>query len=129
MQLIHADGLGDWREINEAGPKYQAVTAADVQRVANKYLTKENRNVAIYTRKAEKPGSDPGAPPELAGLPAEQQAAFKAMSARLKQETDAAKLKSFLGALDERAAQADEKMKPLLELQKKLIQQRLEELK
>jgi len=129
MQLIQADGLGDWREINEAGPKYQAVTAADVQRVANKYLTKENRNVAVYTRKAEKPGSDSGTPPELAGLPAEQQAAFKAMSARLKQETDAAKLKSFLGALDERAAQADEKMKPLLELQKKLIQQRLEELK
>ena len=51
--LIHNDGEGDWREINEAGPKIQAVTAADVQRVANKYFSKENRTVAVYTRKTE----------------------------------------------------------------------------
>ena len=55
MQLIFNDGLGDWREINEAGPKQQAVTAADIRRVANTYLTKENRNVAIYTRKGGAP--------------------------------------------------------------------------
>ena len=54
MQLIFNDGLGDWREINEAGPKHQAVTAADVKRVANTYFTKENRTVAIYTRKARR---------------------------------------------------------------------------
>src|SRR5207249_128839 len=35
--LIQNDGEGDWREINEAGPKTQAVTAADVKRVANAY--------------------------------------------------------------------------------------------
>ncbi len=51
MQLIVNDGNGDWKEINEAGVQIQAVTAADVRRVANKYLTRENRNVAIYTRK------------------------------------------------------------------------------
>jgi predicted Zn-dependent peptidase len=44
--------MGDWREINEAGPRIQAVSAADVRRVANAYFTKENRAVAIYTRKA-----------------------------------------------------------------------------
>jgi predicted Zn-dependent peptidase len=54
MHLIRNDGLGDWREINEAAPKIQAVTAADVQRVASTYLTRENRAVAIFTRK---PGS------------------------------------------------------------------------
>jgi len=53
MQLIHHDGNGDWREINEAGPKIQAVTAADVKRVVNEYFTPENRTVAIYTRKAK----------------------------------------------------------------------------
>ncbi len=52
MQLIHSDGLGNWREINDAAAKYQAVTAADVKRVAREYFTKENRAVAVYTRKA-----------------------------------------------------------------------------
>lgn len=56
MHLIGNDGEGDWREINAAGPKIQAVTAADVQRVARTYFTKENRAVAIYTRK---PGTGP----------------------------------------------------------------------
>jgi len=51
IQLIFYDGLGDWKEINTAGPKYQAVTAKDIRRVAEKYFTAENRNVAVYTRK------------------------------------------------------------------------------
>jgi len=51
VQLLIYDGLGNWREINEAGPRYQAVTAEDIQRVARKYFTKEARAVAIYTRK------------------------------------------------------------------------------
>ena len=48
------DGLGRQTvaEINAAGGKIQAVTAADVQRVARTYFTKENRAVATYTRKA-----------------------------------------------------------------------------
>ncbi len=51
MHLVRNDGLGDWREINEAGPKIQAVTAADVKRVANAYFTPENRTIATYVRK------------------------------------------------------------------------------
>ncbi|MCU0785197.1 MAG: insulinase family protein, partial [Verrucomicrobia bacterium] len=51
-QLIFNEGNGHWREINEAAPKFQAVTAADVKRVAREYFTKENRAVATYTRKA-----------------------------------------------------------------------------
>jgi predicted Zn-dependent peptidase len=59
MQLILNDGYGDWKEVNEAAAKIQAVTAADVKRVANKYLTRENRTVAVYTRKG---GAGPAAP-------------------------------------------------------------------
>ncbi len=57
-QLIQNDGEGDWREINEAAPKIQAVTAADIKRVVNEYFKKENRAVAIYTRKGGKPAAD-----------------------------------------------------------------------
>lgn len=59
INLILHDGSGNWKAINEDGPKYQAVTAEDVKHVIEKYFTKENRNVAIYTRKAEtKEGSE-----------------------------------------------------------------------
>ncbi len=51
MQLMHYAGMGNWREINEGGAKYQAVTAEDVQRVVKTYFTQENRAVATYTRK------------------------------------------------------------------------------
>jgi predicted Zn-dependent peptidase len=60
FQLMFYDGLGDWREINTAGAKHQAVTAADVQRVVDKYFTQEKRNVAIYTRKPS--GAQPAQP-------------------------------------------------------------------
>jgi predicted Zn-dependent peptidase len=59
MHLIWNDGLGDWKEVNDAGPKIQAVTAADVRRVANRYFTKENRAVAIYTRKPAEVAATP----------------------------------------------------------------------
>ena len=65
MQLIHYDGLGNWKEINEAGPKLQAVTAADLKRVANTYFTRENRAVAIYTRKKSSSHSDAGKEKEI----------------------------------------------------------------
>ena len=50
MQLIRCEAKNDWQEINEAGPKVQAVTAADVRRVVNQYFTATNRAVAIITR-------------------------------------------------------------------------------
>jgi predicted Zn-dependent peptidase len=49
--LIMNEGEGDWHEINTAGPKIQAVTSADIQRVVKKYFTKENMMVNIYNRK------------------------------------------------------------------------------
>jgi len=51
MQLVRSEGLGDWREINEAGAKMQGVTVADIRRVANEYFSPQNRTVAILARK------------------------------------------------------------------------------
>jgi predicted Zn-dependent peptidase len=59
MNVIINDGYGDWREVNEAAARIQAVTAEDIKRVASKYLTTANRTVAIYTRKA---GASPEKP-------------------------------------------------------------------
>ncbi|MDN3514113.1 MAG: insulinase family protein [Candidatus Brocadia sp.] len=43
--------LSDWRYINTFMDKLAQVTAEDVVRVANKYLTKNNRTVAILVKK------------------------------------------------------------------------------
>jgi len=128
MRLIRTDGLGDWKEFNNAGAKHQAVTAADVKRVAAEYLTKENRAVAVYTRKPAKSGSD-STTPELAALSPEQRKAYDGIASRVKQEKDPARLRRVLTSIEEGEGKADEKMKPFIQLQKKLLQQRLEELK
>ena len=52
VQLAFAEAVLDWREINEGPAKYEAVTAADVQRVLGKYFKDGNRSVATYRRKA-----------------------------------------------------------------------------
>ena len=50
IQLAFYETLLDWREINEMPSKYEAVTAADIKRVANAYFDETNRSVAIYRR-------------------------------------------------------------------------------
>jgi len=124
MQLIQADGHGDWREVNEAGRKHQAVTAADIRRVVNKYFTKENRNVAIYTRKA---GKSPGEE-DLEGLPAEQKAGLKKILAQLASEKDATKLKERLAKMEERAAAASGDEKQFIDVLLKRVRARVSEL-
>jgi predicted Zn-dependent peptidase len=53
VQLAFAEAVLDWREINEGPAKYEAVTAADVQRVLGRYFKDSNRSVATYRRKAD----------------------------------------------------------------------------
>lgn len=125
FQLILNEGMGNWREINEGGSKYQSVTVADVKRVAAKYLTKENRTVAIYTRKASAKAEDDA---DLAGLDPQQKAAVQQMVSRLKTASDPAKLQAALARMDEGAAQAPAEMKPVLDVVKKKLQARIAEL-
>jgi predicted Zn-dependent peptidase len=60
--LMGNEGRGDWKEFRAGPSKIQAVTAEDVRRVAQAYLTKENRGVATYTRKGGAPPRRPGRP-------------------------------------------------------------------
>jgi predicted Zn-dependent peptidase len=63
VQLAFFETLIDWQEINESPKKYEAVTAADIKRVANKYFSPSNRSVAVYRRAASevKSGAKSGA--------------------------------------------------------------------
>ncbi|MEY4387522.1 MAG: hypothetical protein RLY20_2805 [Verrucomicrobiota bacterium] len=126
QQLLNADGNGRWQEINEAGPKLQAVTAADVQRVAKQYLTKENRTVCTFTRKAGAASEEED--PDLAGLDEQQKAMAKQATAKFKTASDAAKFKEGLARLEANVTQAQEGMKPVLNYIKKKMEARLAEL-
>jgi predicted Zn-dependent peptidase len=63
IQLLYYDGLGDWKFINSYADEVDKVEAADIQRVARAYLTRENRTVGIFLRKAEPAAPAPAAPP------------------------------------------------------------------
>jgi len=126
FHLMITDGLGDWSEVNEAGPRYQAVTAEDVKRVANTYFSKDNRCVAIYTRK---PGTGGGVEDaELTQLPAEQQSMAKQVLARIAGEKDVGKLKQRLASLEEGAAQSPAEAKAMMDWMMKKVQERIAEL-
>jgi len=45
--------FGDYRKMFDAPANYNKVTIADVQRVAQKYLTKSNRTVAVLKTNVE----------------------------------------------------------------------------
>jgi predicted Zn-dependent peptidase len=124
QQLIRTDGNGRWQEINEAGAKIQAVTAADVQRVAKTYFTKENRAVCTYTRKAGAADEDP----DLANLTSDQKDFVKQTTAKLASATDATKLQASLARMEANLAKATEELKPALAVVKKKVEARITEL-
>ncbi len=126
FQLIQNDGRGSWREVNEAGAKVQAVTAADVRRVANKYFTRENRAVAIYTRKAAVAGAVED--PDLAGLDDRGKQMVRQLSQRLQTVDDPERLRQMLGQMEAQSASAPPEMKPAMDVVRKKIQARIDEL-
>lgn len=125
FQLIFFDGLGDWREINQSGAKYQAVTAADLKRVANEYFTKENRTVAVYTRKAGTGGEED---PDLKDLTPEQKGPAKDLLAKIRKETDLNKLRGMLTKFDAQIGQVPAEAKPIFEFGRKKLQERIAQL-
>ena len=124
VQLAMYDALGDWRLINTSPERADAVTAADLQRVAREYLTKENRTVATFLRK------EGGAPedPEIAKLPPQAQAMVRQALAQVEGETDKAKLEQMVGQMQQMAGQVPPEMKPAFDLILKRAGERLQAL-
>ncbi len=128
IQLAYAEALGGWEEINDGPRKLQAVTAADIQRVARTYFDPTNRSVATYTRKAVPAGAAEAADPEIAALPAPMQARAKQMVAMLRQQTNLEELRAGLQQMESQAEQVPPQMKPMFEFMQKKIRERIAEL-
>ncbi len=125
VQLIRYEGGGDWRAINTEIPSILEVTAEDIQRVAKKYLVKENRTVATFTRK---PGTKVPDDPALAGLSAEQQAIVRRISNQIKSDTNRERLEQQLEAMESQLGQADNKQQGLMKIIMVKIAERIAEL-
>jgi predicted Zn-dependent peptidase len=124
VQLLSYEGVGDWRLINTSPERADAVTAADIQRVAAEYLTKENRTVATFLRKEGAPPEDP----EIAKLPPEGQAMVRQASKEIEAEADAARLQQRVTQMQQMAAQVPPEMRPAFDLILKRAGERLQAL-
>ena len=126
MQIMRSEGLGNWREINEAGPKIQAVTAEDLHRVAKKYFTTENRAVAVYTRK---PGTGVGdEDPIFAGLDAQAKAMARKVSSTINADKDLVQLKKRLADLEAQMEKAGAKAPPVMKVVRAVLRKRIAQL-
>jgi predicted Zn-dependent peptidase len=119
-----ADGTANWRMADQVDDAVQKVTAADVQKVAQTYFTKENRAVAIWTRKGGAAPEDPA----LAALPAEAKPMVKQMLSRIDSATDAAQIQQMLTRLDQMGGQAPPEMKPALDLVRSRAEAKIQQL-
>lgn len=124
VQLGIYEVNGDWNYINTYPPKVQTVTAADVQRVAKKYFTRENRSSIIYTRKKSAAPEDP----ELAGLSEQGKQMVNMMTGRLKQANDPAQLQQMISMMESRISETPEDQRKAVEIIVKKAKERLAEL-
>lgn len=126
LQLGYYEALGRWDYINTAPQALLAVTAEDVQRVANTYFAPENRSVATYVRKAGAPVA--AADPEVEALPEQVRAMAKQALGQLAQIGDPALLAAQLEQLQMQAGAVPPELKPLIELLLRRGRERLAEL-
>ena len=104
FQLAIYECFGGWEQINTMPREIQAVTAQDIQRVAQTYLRDDNRAVALYTRTPPEAGAEPAKEltldDALDGLPEQAQAmmrqAIPMQLDMLAKETDMSKLEMTL---------------------------------
>ncbi len=128
FQLLTYEGMGDWKMINTQSEAVDAVTAADIQRAAKQYLTKETRAVGVFTRKAADAMGASAEDPDILALPEQARPMAKQALGRLKAEKDAAKISAQLEQMRAQASQVAPQMKPLFDLLLKKAEERLAEL-
>jgi predicted Zn-dependent peptidase len=126
LQLLFYEGWGDWTYLNTWSGRTLAVTAEEVQRVARRYFTVENRTVASYQRKA---GAAPEPlPDDLAGLPPELARQAMAQVRQIRQTEDRAALERMLAELRAQRASLPAEVQQLTAVLEREAQQRLDAL-
>jgi len=111
--------LGDWTEANNSPIMRDKVTAEDVQRVANTYFDKTQRNVLIVNSKGGGEDEDSGESPM-----------FKQMVERIKSMDDPVQLEQMIGMFAGRIDQVeDPKRKASMEKLLEIANEHLKELK
>jgi len=121
LQLLLYDVWDDWQFLNDSPAKIQAVTAEDVQRVANTYLTDNDRNTMWYYRTE---GTDED--PDLAALSGQAKAMAKQALAQISQIDDPAELEQGLAQMKAMKGQAPPEFQPAIDLMIKKATERLE---
>jgi len=124
LQLLLYDVWEDWSFINESSARIEAVTAEDVQRVANTYFTEPGLNALWYFRKE---GSQED--PELAALSGQAKAMAKQALAQINTIEDPAQLEQGIAQMQGMLGQVPPEIKPGIELVIKKATERLEMLK
>jgi predicted Zn-dependent peptidase len=121
VQLMVYDALGDWRYINEAAEKADAVTSADIQRVTQTYLTKENRTVGVFLRKESGAPADPA----LAALTPAAQAMVRQGLRQIDGETDTERIRQSMDQMKTMSGQTPPEFLPGIVLLLKKAEERL----
>ncbi len=129
VQLLLRDANRGWATINTDPARVQAVTPADIQRVANKYFTPENRTVAIYRTKTAAAAAAGGAAedPALAGLSDQEKAQVRQLRAMLPQ-MKAEQVRGILQQVEQMGASAPADKQKGIQVVKKLLEDRLKQL-
>ncbi len=123
LQLLVAESNRGWRSFNEDPKLIDAVTADDIQRVANRYFKPENRAVALYyTKKSEAAAPDD---PLLTGLTDEEKQQVRQLKAMLP-KIPKEQVKGILSQVEQQEASAPPEKKNFVQAMKKLLQERLQ---
>jgi predicted Zn-dependent peptidase len=128
FQMMGNEGRGGWQEIGDGPKKIQAVTSEDVRRVVETYLTKENRGVATYTRKAGAARAPAAGDPALGAVPEQMRPMVMQTLARLASSTDADKLRQLIAQMEGQSAQVPTQAKAATDLILSKARERLSEL-
>ena len=122
VQLLFRENNRGWETINTDPALYEAVTAADIQRVANEYFTEENRAVAVYYRRATDGEGDDSV---LAGLDDQEREQARQTMAVVAQ-LDAEQLQQCLAQSEQMMAEAPEENRDLAQTLLAIIEARIE---